>query len=239
MQTIAPQYLASKVNLIQVGREKTPVIIIDDFSPEPQLCINLAIKKIFKKENLDERSLFPGVRALMGSEYGNTVLEGIDDIVRHIYNIPNSLNLHPHRAYYSLINTPEEKLSFLQSIPHYDSAYKHDYAALHYLNPGDFGGTSFYRHNPTGFEKISEERLKTYLEVRNNHSNQQASKDLSYITESTEHYKLIGKLAYKPNRLVIYPGSLLHSAFINDAQRDLSDNPRTGRLTANFFIYYQ
>jgi len=37
------------------------------------------------------------------------------------------------------------------------------------------------------------------------------------------------------DRLVVYPGSLPHSGMI-PADMAFSDDPRTGRLTANFFV---
>jgi hypothetical protein len=107
---------------------------------------------------------------------------------------------------------------------------------LHYLNEGDFGGTGFYRHRPTGFENITAVRKSAYLESAQQYINKQGNPEQQYFTKSTAHYELIHKVEYKPNRLVIYPATILHSAFIDDPERDVSKNPKTGRLSANFFI---
>ena len=60
-----------------------------------------------------------------------------------------------------------------------------------------------------------------------------------YFTHSTNHFELIHKVDYKPNRLVIYPATILHSAFIDDPKRDVCSNPKIGRLSANFFIDFR
>ena len=56
-----------------------------------------------------------------------------------------------------------------------------------------------------------------------------------YIDASTDHYEIIHEIEYRPNRLVMYPGNLLHSGLVKP-ERDLGWDPATGRLTANLFI---
>jgi hypothetical protein len=58
-----------------------------------------------------------------------------------------------------------------------------------------------------------------------------------YINASDDHYELIGEVEYRPNRMVIYPGNLLHSGLIQP-DRDINDDPASGRLTANLFLYF-
>jgi len=59
-----------------------------------------------------------------------------------------------------------------------------------------------------------------------------------YIDGSNNHYELYERIEYKPNRLVVYPGSLLHSGLVDPAI-DINPNPRTGRLTANIFVDFK
>ena len=59
--------------------------------------------------------------------------------------------------------------------------------------------------------------------------------DAGYIQASTDHYELIEEIEYQQNRLIVYPGNLLHSGLIQ-AGRDVSWDPSVGRLTANLFI---
>jgi hypothetical protein len=49
---------------------------------------------------------------------------------------------------------------------------------------------------------------------------------------------LYHQIEYRPNRLVIYPGNLLHSTIVNP-QTDIDANPSSGRLTTNIFINFQ
>ena len=57
----------------------------------------------------------------------------------------------------------------------------------------------------------------------------------AYVNGSDDHFEQIGAVDGLPDRLVIYRGSLLHSGII-PTDMALSDDPRTGRLTANLFI---
>ena len=59
-----------------------------------------------------------------------------------------------------------------------------------------------------------------------------------YIDGSTDHFELYSHIEYKPNRLVAYPGCLLHSGLVNP-KHDINPDPRTGRLTANIFVDFK
>ena len=59
-----------------------------------------------------------------------------------------------------------------------------------------------------------------------------------YQTGTNQQYELIDSIAYRANRLVIYPGNLLHSTLV-DNTNDISANPEIGRLTANVFVEFQ
>ena len=56
-----------------------------------------------------------------------------------------------------------------------------------------------------------------------------------YCRGSDAHFELIHQVDYRPDRLLIYPGNLLHSGLI-EPDRDLSADPARGRLTANLFL---
>ena len=109
---------------------------------------------------------------------------------------------------------------------------------MHYLNPGQFGGTGFYRHKTSGFENIEQANFPAYQLARTAFEVQHGQPEKAYITQSTDEYELLGKIAYKQNRLLVYPGTLLHSGLIK-VPDDLSDNPDSGRLTANIFVEFK
>ncbi|MDU0355005.1 DUF6445 family protein [Paraglaciecola aquimarina] len=229
--------LRGKVKLLSIGIEKTPVLVIDDFSPHHQECIDLALSCSYSRD-IDDEARYPGDRALIGSDYGNTVLRSIADLIRAVYKVPRSNDLYPHAGYYSLVTLPEDQLEFVHTVPHFDNLYSHYYAAMHYLNPGEFGGTGFYRHKPTGYERISEEVVDKYFQSAQDFIDDKGHLEKKYITESTGHYELLEKIEYKQNRFIIFPGNLLHSAYIDKKERDINPDPKTGRLTANFFFIF-
>jgi hypothetical protein len=108
---------------------------------------------------------------------------------------------------------------------------------LHYLNPSEHGGTAFYRHNPTGIERIKESNVDEYLSSVSLYFNQNGSPNGRYIDSSDQQFTKIGEIPYVQNRMAIYPGNCLHSGTIV-ADKDIDPNPLSGRLTANIFINF-
>lgn len=110
-------------------------------------------------------------------------------------------------------------------------------AVIHYLSIGNHGGTGFFKDRHTGFEKVTAERLSQYKSSLLAQSETHGTPKPGYVTASSDHYELMYEIQYKPNRMVIYPGCLLHSGLINP-ETDISDDPRRGRLTANIFLNF-
>ena len=57
-----------------------------------------------------------------------------------------------------------------------------------------------------------------------------------YINGSNQYYEEIGHYEANFNRLIMYPGDVLHSASIPE-NFQFRPNPVTGRLTLNSFIF--
>lgn len=225
--------------LIKVGHEQTPIFIVDDFMLDYQGALNEAVSLAYANDKDSVGAYYPGIRAPVGADYGMSLLRNVAAIFYNIFGVPKDLTLFPQNGSYSLVTKQEEALDLLQCIPHFDNNGTFNFAMLHYLNKGDFGGTGFYRHKPTGFENITEGRKSDYLQSAQRFIDIHGQPEKRYFTESTEHYELIQKVAYKPNRLVIYPATILHSAFIDKPQRDVCGDPKIGRLSANFFIEFK
>jgi hypothetical protein len=221
--------------VIQIGNEKTPVIIIDDLLVSPDEVKKDAVHNhIFSDTN---SGFYPGIRAALPRDYIIETLRATYKTIATVYAIPQPLQLKPLASYYSLISTPPHALATPQQIPHFDSTQPYHFAVLHYINEGPHGGTGFFRDNATQFERISSQRENTYLHSVAHLSKQIAGEPPSYITSSTSHFTLYEQVEYRPNRLVIYPGNLLHSGLINP-EKDISNTPHDGRLTANIFINF-
>jgi hypothetical protein len=219
-----------------VGNEKTPVIIIDDLLLAP---------KVFEAHASAESgfddvqgAFYPGKRKALPRLYIIDILRSIYQKIVQVYNIPTALQLKPQAGYYSLVTQQPSTLTTLQRIPHFDAVQPYYFALLHYINPSQHGGTGFFRDNTTQYERITPARETAYLHSAKHYIEHIAQPKMRYITESTEQFTLYDQVDYCPNRLVIYPGNLLHSGLIIP-DRDISADPTEGRLTANIFIEFK
>jgi hypothetical protein len=120
-------------------------------------------------------------------------------------------------------------------MPHFDSSRPYYLAILHYLNEGSFCDTGLFRHRATGLEKITDDCHDGYVKSCREQFAEQGLPEKAYIKGSNEQYELYHRIEYRPNRLAIYPGCLLHSGLVQP-DVDIDHNPRTGRLTANIFV---
>ena len=165
------------------------------------------------------------------------MLPYLTTLLRDVYQVPDSFDAQLIHKLYSLITTPPEDLAILQRVPHFDDLSRWYFATVHYLSSGTHGGTGIFRHRPTGFERVSNNRYDDYVASAEAHMKANGFPAAEYITATTDHYELIEELEYKPNRIVIYPGDLLHSALVQP-EADIDWNPDTGRLTANLFMNF-
>ena len=220
-----------------IGDEKTPIIVLDDFAQDISTIKQHACDAAFKTV-LQEESYYPGVRVPLPKQYVIDVVSPLNSLIKSVYQIPTSMRVRPTNAAYSLVSTPPQELGLRQRIPHFDGVSPYYFAVLHYLADGPHGDTAFFRHRPTGFERVIENRRVPYLNAVQGFFDEHGEPKPAYFTESTEHYEIFDQISYKPNRLVVYPGVLLHSILV-DAKTDLDRNPASGRLTANIFIEYQ
>jgi len=226
---------AMKVKQLQVGNEKTTIIVIDNFALDlTRIKTNACSAVSFTP---DKSSFYPGIRAPLPREYVIAMLQAVYQPLYNIYNIPKQKQLKPQDVFYSLITTPEADLSLPQRLPHFDTSRPYFFAATHYLNAQKHGGTGIFRHKATGYERVCDNRVTDYLKGINNHLDTEKTSGHSYVTQSNSQFELIDKIDYKENRLVIYPGNLLHSALIIP-ELDIDDNPNTGRLTTNTFFEF-
>jgi hypothetical protein len=221
--------------LNHIGAEKTPVYFVDDILNDLSYFLSKA-HDIVEFEGAGEKG-YPGPRSPLDVDYTQTILYAIENKLRQIYQVPGSLRLKVHASYYSMVAKPASLLSTFQRIPHIDSANPYYFAIMHYINPGDFGGTGLYRHNPTNFENITLARLHDFEGSVQSYLNANGLPETRYFTESDAHFSLIGLIPYKSNRLVVYPGSQLHSGYIKSAN-DIGTDLLQGRLTANIFVEF-
>ena len=217
-----------------VGQAGTPVIVIDDFGADLGDLIGNACRES-AEYGPDATSMYPGLRARLPKSYTLEVMKQLYRLFFRIYSIPSNLGMKAVNAAYSLITTPESELKPSQCRPHIDSTRPNFLAILHYLNDGAFCDTGLFRHRETGLERITEDCLDQYNRSCEAHAAVHGETEGAYVKGSNEEYELYHRIEYRPNRLVVYPGCLLHSGLVNP-EIDVDSNPRTGRLTANIFV---
>ena len=130
---------------------------------------------------------------------------------------------------------PANKLKLLQRIPHFDSTKRDELAAVFYLFKEDLGGTSFYRHNKTGYEIIDDARRIPYFKSLEGENDSDNIPQQGYINGDTALFTRIGEQKGIFNRLIVYRRRNLHSGSISPGFVPNTD-PRKGRLTINIFI---
>lgn len=90
------------------------------------------------------------------------------------------------------------------------------------------------RHTPSGFESIDSTRREAYMQQVTQELEALGDSLTGYTGPRTPNYELLETVEPKFNRLVIYRSHVLHCALFDGAH--LTDDPRTGRLTANSFF---
>lgn len=218
-----------------VGNEKTPVIVIDEPIQSTDGLIRYASERA--TFDTDSQYAYPGIRTELPEAYAQALVPELADLIADVYSPPPSYELHLIHQLFSLVTRKPEELRQLQRVPHFDNHSPFYFATVHYLNSGEYAGTGLFRHRPTGYERIPEQRYPSYVQAAQAYIKSHGPPPERYINASDEHFELIAELEYRPNRLVLYPGNILHSGLIQP-DRDINADPATGRLTANLFLYF-
>ncbi len=218
-----------------VGNERTPVLVLDEVLTSTDALRSYAARNA--KFSSKDTQGYPGVRAPLPATYRSALLPKLRDIIADAYGLSDNAECTPVHELLSLVATAPEHLALLQRVPHFDNHSPFYFATVHYLSPEHHGGTGIFRHRPTGFESISESRYPLFASAAQAYVQSAGEPSLAYIRESDDHFELIEELEYRPNRMIIYPGYLLHSGLI-EPDTDISADPESGRLTANLFLLF-
>ncbi len=210
------------------------VVFIDDFLEDPQALLEAACESRFEPAAPPaDRKGYPGLRAPAPLAYTQALTELVDPLVKVNFQVPEHLPVKLALSAFSLTTTAPDALGPLQRVPHFDASTPHYMAALLYLCDAAHGGTGFYRHNATGWQRITAENRERYLDACHEELNRHMP-PARYFDRSDERFTFLGMVPARFNRLVVYPGSLLHTACVNPAC-SVSSDPRRGRLTVNTF----
>lgn len=219
------------IRSVQIGEHT--LVFIDDFLEDPQALVEAASRARFEPcPGADEKRGYPGVRAPAPAAYSEQVTALLDPLIKVNFGVPKALAVKKTPCAFSLTTVAPHALGPLQRVPHFDASTPHYMAVLLYLCDDRHGGTAFYRHRATGLQQITAETRDRYGDVIYDQVDHHPA-PLRYFDDSDEHFELLGVMPARFNRLVVYRGSLLHSAIVNPQR--LSGDPRSGRLTVNTF----
>lgn len=221
-----------EIQTVSIGDHKA--LIIDNFLQDPDAMTAIAASSQFDDyPGYAERKGYPGIRAQAPTDYSYNITTFLEPLIKAHFAVPAQLDIRKSICAFSLTTMSPEELGPLQRTPHFDASSPHHMAVLLYLCDQRHGGTGFYRHNATGLQQITASTREHYLDVYYEEINARHPAK-SYFAGSDQQFTCLGMIPARYNRLVIYRGSLLHTACVNPAI-SVDANPRTGRLTCNTF----
>ena len=228
MQLSLNPYVTSSV--YSLGEEQSPLLVVDNFLQNAELLVDDACQHNF----IQNSPLYPGLRAPAPMNFQSLLLSALGRQLKQVFDLKGS-KLALSLCQYSLVTMPADNLTLLQRIPHFDSTKRDELAAIFYLFKDDLGGTSFYRHNKTGYEYIDDERRIPYFKSLESENESGNVPTHGYINGDTPLFTRIGEQKGIFNRLIVYRRQILHSGSISSSFIPNLD-PRKGRLTVNIFI---
>jgi Family of unknown function (DUF6445) len=220
----------AKVTVERIGREGEPLVIIDNFTGQPERLRAMGVAAQYQPAGVD----YPGKRAPVDPAYLDLRRELMMQVMARVFGLAQAI--HCEAAAFSLVTLPPEQLSLRQRIPHHDHADAGRIAIMHYLGGPETGGTAFYRHRRTGFEAITVARETAYHLARAEDEREFGPPPMGYPTGDSDAFEQIGAVEARPDRMALYRGRQLHSGIIPDPA-NLSDDPAQGRLTINMFLF--
>jgi hypothetical protein len=224
-----------QVSVLRVGHEQTPVAVVDDAIGNAAGAVDMAAG-LAPFPPIDN-NYYPGQRRLIGRDepanaYTATICNAMAPVMHQVFGVGR---FHVREASFSIVTQRPDTTQLIQRVPHFDTVDAEDYAILHFLATPPQGGTAFYRHRRTGYERLTQSRYAPYLAALDQDLAEFGPPAPAYVTADSPIFEQIGRCDGLFNRILIYQGALLHCAEI---ARDFAfdADPRRGRLTGNIFI---
>ena len=238
---------AGKVEVLQPGLEKAPVIIISGALANVAELVAYADEKglaTFAKG----RALYPGVCLSTPEAYRQFIFREVMPIIADVYQQPQQA-LNTLNSDFSIVNESPDGLQKQQRLPHCDGPNPRDIAMIHYLCDKSFGGTSLYRHRATGYEYVTAARQKAYYGKLNQETGDDYQTEYAgYIDGSSTLFERYFSCSAALDKLFIYPCPVLHSGNIparyieaissdGDSNEVAMAKPSQRRLTITNFLF--
>jgi hypothetical protein len=217
--------------VFRLGPDAEPLVIVDDLFAHPQSLVDWAAR--------DDRwgpagAAYPGIRRPTPGDYLQNIFEALRRVLGQTYRFGDAQRFRLDSSFAMITHVPDE-LRHHQRVPHVDRTGPIDLAMVHYLCDASFGGTNFFRHRSTGWQRITDERQDAYNKALNAEMNRQV---LPNGFPAADHplFDQLATVEAAFNRLVVYRAGVLHSPAI-ERQARYSADPRTGRLTVTSFLF--
>ncbi len=218
----------ARISSLALGRQASPVVIIDDVLKGAE-----AVAAYGRNEAAfaPPVTAYPGLNAPLPAGSLAPFIADLMPRLAGIFGIPRDTQL-DGRGYFGLVTLREDDLTPGQSIPHVDNIGDRGLAAVIYLCGEDKGGTGFYRHRSTAFERLTKDNIAVYNSVLDFETRHALAR--RYPVGDHPLFERIGEVEACFNRLAVYPCNLLHSGQVDPSR--LSADPAKGRLTLNLFM---
>jgi hypothetical protein len=215
----------------RIGAEGAPLLVIDEAVADPDRLVRKAARGHF----MPQGTLFPGLRIRAPLSYEMFLEQLLRPLLAPHFGLPADGRFAFPMCHYSLVTLPPERLGFLQKVPHVDSVQDDGLATVHYLFRGEWGGTAFYRHRATGFERVDEARSSGYFDILTQEAERADATGPGYINGDSPLFERVDSVDGVYNRMVVYRRNSLHSGNI-DGDRVPPADVQAGRLSINSFI---
>lgn len=224
----------ANIECYRVGIEQQEVLVVDDF-----LKGAIALKERAVHENNFARadSFYPGVRMQVPQEYTIAIVKNLGFFMEQFFHL-EVRKIKSAVSKFSIVTARPDDLDLLQRIPHFDSPSRKGLAVVHYLQSIPNMGTALYRHKPSGFEYVDEERYSGYMAQIKERFPTKDKYPEGYINGTTDQFEEVASFDAVFNRLLMYRGTSLHSGKIGK-EYSFDPSPATGRLTLTSFFEFK
>lgn len=217
--------------VFRMGPEAEPLVIVENLFANVQSLVDWAAR--------DDGwgpagAAYPGIRRPTPDDYLQNVFHALRRILGQIFEFGEEQRFRLDSSFAMVTHVPEE-LRHNQRVPHVDRTGPLDLAMVHYLCDGSFGGTNFFAHRSTGWQRITAEREQAYNKQLNSEMNEQILPN-GFPAPDHPLYDHLATVEAAFNRLVVYRAGILHSPAIERFSRYSAD-PRKGRLTVTSFLF--
>ena len=220
-----------EARLEMIGNDRAPVLVIDNFCSDPDSLV-MAAEDAFARGNR-QRASFPGIVTAADEGFARSSLAFLMPTLCSAFDV--SGRVQNGGFDFQLITSRPEDLSPRQTKPHYDVADMDVIASVLFLCRPPFLGTSFYRHDATGFEVITPDRVSAFEQAIA--SEAETSRAQGYLKGDSPGFTEIAHFGVAYNRMILFSAASLHAGTAVPAH-GFSAAPREGRLTANLFLKF-